>query len=110
MPVDVVCLSNATSRRIVTRPGAPAPRDAGHHAADGAAAQDQDVVDHEAQGVQPGRPARRAPRAPASSSTTIKPTATITPFQTAPGAGPMKPASVPATSSAAKVSNPWETG
>ena len=49
MPVDVVCLSNATSRRIVTRPGAPAPRDACDHAADRAAAQDQDVVDDETQ-------------------------------------------------------------
>src|SRR2546430_5146140 len=57
-PCDVVCLSNATSRRIVTRPGAPAPRDAGHHAADRAAAQNQDVVDDEPQGVQPGRPNR----------------------------------------------------
>src|SRR6266851_5713107 len=53
--VDVMCLSNAMGRRIVTRPGALAPSDARDDAADRAAAQDQHVIDDEPQGIQPGR-------------------------------------------------------
>src|SRR4029077_18946317 len=55
VPVDLVCLSNAISRRIVTRPGPLAPSDTRPHAADRAAAQDQHVIDDEAKGIQPGR-------------------------------------------------------
>src|ERR1700686_836007 len=43
------------TRRIVTRPGALAPGDAGDDATDRAAAQDQDVVDHEPERVQARR-------------------------------------------------------
>src|SRR6202162_717995 len=50
-----MCLSNAMTRRIVTRPGALAPSDAGDDAADCAAAQDQDVVDDEPERVQARR-------------------------------------------------------
>src|SRR6202035_2186969 len=50
-----VCSSNAMTRRIVTRPGALAPSDAGDDAADGAAAQDQDVVDDAPERAQPRR-------------------------------------------------------
>src|ERR1700682_3531283 len=53
--VDVMCLSNAMGRRIVTRPGASAPRDVGHHAADRATTQHQHVIDDQPQRVQAGR-------------------------------------------------------
>src|ERR1700719_5159210 len=43
------------TRRIVTRPGALAPSDAGDDAADRAAAQDQDIVHHEPERVQARR-------------------------------------------------------
>src|ERR1700686_3755945 len=56
--VNATCLSNAIGRRIVTRPGALAPGDARHDAADRAAAQDQHVIDDEPQRIQPGRPNR----------------------------------------------------
>src|SRR6266513_642377 len=49
------------------------------------------------------------PIAPASSATTMKPTATMTPFQVDPPIGPITPARNPPASSAPKVSSPWET-
>src|SRR5438132_597285 len=49
------------------------------------------------------------PMAPASSATTMKPTATMTPFQVEPPTGPIMPARNPPASNAPKVSSPCET-
>src|SRR2546428_4180461 len=49
------------------------------------------------------------PIAPASSSTTIKPTATMTPFQAAPPRGPINPARKPPASNAPTAISPRET-
>src|SRR6202165_772775 len=49
------------------------------------------------------------PMAAASSATTMKPTATMMPFQVAPPIGPTNPARNPPASSAPKMRSPWET-